>query len=126
MPKKYFNFVDGGKKSGTALLKKRINDLLFVAHKFLALFQTIRLTPDVEHGAVMQNTIQDGGGDGNVGKDFIPLRKGLVGDKDSGRFLVAPGNQVKEQVCALDVHGKVADLIDDKHPVVNQDPELVG
>ena len=32
---------------------------------------------------------------------------------------------MEEQVCTLDVHGEVADFIDDEHPVLGQDLEFV-
>ena len=66
------------------MLKKSVHDLLFLAHEFLAFLQAVRLTLDVDNGAVMQYTIQDGGGDGDVGKDLVPLGEGLVGGKDGG------------------------------------------
>ena len=57
--------------------KKSVDDLLFLAHEFLTFFQTVRLALDVDHGAVMQNAIQDGGSNGDVGKDLVPLGEGL-------------------------------------------------
>ena len=99
--------------------------MLFLTHKFLAFFQTVRLALDVNDSAVMQDAVQDGGGDGDVGKDLVPLGEGLVGGKDGGRLLISPGNQLEEQVCALDVHGEVADLVDDKHPILGENLELV-
>ena len=51
------NFVvfrrGGVTKLSVSLLKKSVHDLLFLAHKFLAFFQAIRLTLDVDNGAVM-------------------------------------------------------------------------
>ena len=125
--RKFVVFRGGGgvTESVISLLEKSIYDLLFLAHKFLALLQAVRLALDVNHSAVMQDTIQDSGGDGDVGKDLIPLGEGLVGGKDSGRFLVPPGNELKEQACTLDVHGEVADFVDDEHPVLGQNLELV-
>ena len=77
------NFVvfrrGGVTKSGASLFKKRVHDLLLLAHKFFALLQAIRLALDVDHGTMMQNTVQDSGGNGNVGKDLVPLGEGLVG-----------------------------------------------
>ena len=105
--------------------KKSVYDLLFLAHKFLAFFQAIRLALYGDHGAVMQYPIQDGGGNGDVDKDLVPLGEGLVGCKDSGRFLVLPGNELKEEVCTLNVHEKVTNFIDNKQPVLGQDLELV-
>ena len=92
--------------------------MLFLAHKFLALLQAVRLALDVDHGTMVQNPVQDSGGNGNVGKDLVPLGEGLVGGKDGGRFLIPPGNELKEQVGALDVHGEVADFTDDEHLVL--------
>ena len=71
-------FRRGVTKLSVSLLKKSVHDLLFLAHKFLALFQAVRLTLDIDNGTVMQNAVQNSGGDGNVGKDLIPLREGLV------------------------------------------------
>ena len=80
------------------MLKKCVYDLLLLAHKFLALLQTVRLALDVDDSAVVQDAVQDGGGDGDVGKDLIPLREGLVGGKDGGRLLVPPCNELEEQI----------------------------
>ena len=105
--------------------KKSVYDLLFLAHKFLAFLQAIRLALYVDHGAVMQDAIQNSGGNGDVGKDLVPLGEGLARCKDSGRFLVLPGNELKEEVCTLNVHEKVTNFIDNKQPVLGQDLELV-
>ena len=70
------------------MLKKSVHDLLFLAHKFFAFFETVRLALDVDHGAVMQDTVQDGGGDGDVGKDLVPLGEGLIGSEDGGGLLI--------------------------------------
>ena len=96
---------------------------MFLAHEFLVFFQTVRLALNVDHSAVLQNATQDAGGDGNVGKDLVPLGEGLGGEY--GRHLLAPsGNQLKEQVCALNIQGKVANLVNDEQPVLGQDLEF--
>ena len=99
--------------------------MLLLAHKFLAFFQAVRLALDVDNGAVMQDTVQDGGGDGDVGKDLVPLGEGLVGGEDGGCFLIPSGNELEEQVCTLDIHREIADFVDDEHPVLGQNLELV-
>ena len=93
----------GVTKLSVSLLKKSVHDLLFLTHKFLAFFQAVRLTLDVDNGAVMRDAIQDGRGNRNIGKDFIPLGEGLVGGEDGGGFLIASGNELEEQVCTLDI-----------------------
>ena len=107
-------------KLGVSLLKKSVHNLLLLAHKFLAFFEAVRLAFDVNNGAVMQDTIQDGGGDGDVGKDLVPLEEGLIGGEDRGGLLIPPGNQLEEQICPLNIHGEIADLVDDQHPVFGQ------
>ena len=99
--------------------------MLFLAHKFFALLQAVRLALDVDHGAVVQNAIQDGGGNGDVCKDLVPLGEGLVRGKNGGCFLIPSGNELEEQVCTLDVHREIADLVNDEHPVLGQNLELI-
>ena len=41
------------------------------------------------------------------------------------RLLIPPGNELEEQVGSLDVHGKMADFVDDEHLAFGQDFELV-
>ena len=118
-------FRRGVTESAISLLEKSIYDLLFLAHKFFTFFEPIELALDVDHSTVVQAAIQNGGGDGYVGKDLIPLGESLVGGKNGGRFLIPSGNELEEQVCTLDVHGEVADFVDDEHPVLGQNLELI-
>ena len=60
------------------MLEKRVNDQVFLTHKFFALLETIRFALDVDNGTVMQDTVKDSGGNGDVGKDLVPLREGLI------------------------------------------------
>ena len=101
--------------------KKRVNDLLLLAHKFLSLFEAVRFALDINDGAVMQNAIQDSGGNRNIGKDLVPLGEGLIGSEDGGGLLIAPGNQLEEKVGALDVHREIANLVNDQHLVSGED-----
>ena len=102
-----------------------VHDLLFLAHEFLAFLETVGFAPDVDDGSVMQDTIEDGGGNGDVGKDLVPLGEGLIGSEDGGGLLIPPGNQLEEQICPLNVHREIADLVDDQHPVFGQHFEFV-
>ncbi len=58
-------------------------------------------------------------------KTSFLLGEGLVGGKEGKRFLIPSGNELEEQVCTLDVHRKIADLVDDEHPVLGQNLELI-
>ena len=112
-------------KLSVTLLKKRVNDLLFLAHKFFAFLEAVRFALDINDGAVMQDAIQDSGGNGDVSKNLVPLGEGFIGSEDGGGLLIAPGNQLEEQICALNVHRKIADFIDNQHSVFGQHFELV-
>ena len=112
-------------KLGVSLLKKSVHDLLLLTHKFLAFLETVRLAFNVDDGAVMQDTVQDSGGDGDVGKDLVPLGEGLIGREDGGGLLIASGNQLEKQICALNVHREITDFVDNEHPVLGQHLELV-
>ena len=81
------------------MLKKGVDDLMLLTHKFLALFKPVGLTLDVNDSAVMQDTIQNGGGNGDVGEDLVPLGKSLVGGEDGRCFLIPSGDQLKEEIC---------------------------
>jgi hypothetical protein len=60
-------------KSVTALFKKGVNYVLLLLHKLLTLLEAIAIALDVDDGAMVQDAVKDGGGDGDVGKDLIPL-----------------------------------------------------
>ena len=67
------------KKSGIALVKKSVDNLLLLAHEFLALLQTIGFALNIDDRTVMQDTVEDSGGDGDIGKDLVPLGESFVG-----------------------------------------------
>ena len=50
---------------------------------------------NVNDSAVMQNTVRNGRGDGDVGKDLVPLGEGLIGGKDGGGLLIPLGVEVR-------------------------------
>ena len=68
--------------------------MLLLFHEFLPFLQAVALALDVDDGAVVQNAVEDCGGDGDVGEDLVPLGEGLVGGKDGGGLLVPLGDQL--------------------------------
>lgn len=66
-------------KSSDSLLKRKVDNLQFLAHEFFLFLEKVRLALDIDDGAVMQNAIQDGGG--NTGKGLVSLGEGLIGRK---------------------------------------------
>ena len=49
--------------------------LLFLFHEFLPFLQAVALALDVDDGAVVENAVEDRGGDGDVGEDFVHWEK---------------------------------------------------
>ena len=112
-------------KLSVSLLEKSVHNVLFMAHKFFPFLEAVRFSLNVYDSAVVQDAIQNGRSDGDVGKDLIPLGEGLVGSKDGGGFLIAPGNQLKKEIRPFNVHRKRADFVDNQHSVLGQDFELI-
>ena len=99
--------------------------MLLLFHEFLPFLQAVALALDVYDSAVVENAVEDRGGDGDVGKDLVPLRKSFVAGKDCGDLLIPPGNELKEQICALNIHGQITNFVNDKQFVFAQSFELV-
>ena len=51
----------------------------------------------------MQDTVEDSGGDGDIGKDLVPLGECFVGSEDGRGLFIASGNELKEKIEALAV-----------------------
>ena len=73
----------------------------------------------------MQDTVQNGGGNGDIGKHLIPLGKSFVRGEYRGCLLIPPCHELEKQVSPLNVHRKISDPVNDKHPVLGQNFEPV-
>ncbi len=60
---------------------------------------------------VMQQPVQDGGGDDAVTEHLAPGAEALVAGRDHRAALVAPADQLEEQIGALPVDRQIADLV---------------
>ena len=74
---------------------------------------------------VVDEAVDEGGGDHRVAEDLAPgLEAAVAGDDDRAAF-VAPGDEGEEQVRGLAFERQVADLVDDEQAVALQAPQLV-
>lgn len=105
------SFSAGAAESVTSLREKSVHDFLFLARKLLAFIQAVGLAFDVDYGAMMQDAIQNGGSNSDVGKDLVPLRESFVGGKNGRSLLIPSGDELKEQVCALNIHEEIINHI---------------
>lgn len=86
----------------------------------LELPQPVASALDVEDVAVMQEPVEDGGGQDLVaGEDLRPGLDALVGGDDDRALLVAVGDQAEEQRGILAAHRLEADLVEDQQAVVD-------
>ena len=112
-------------KLGLSLFKEGIDNVPLLLHIFFTFFQPIAPALDIDDGTVVQNTVEDRRGDGDIGKDLVPLRKGLVGSEDCWDLLIPSGNELKEQVRTLNIHWKIPGFVDDEQLVFAQSFELI-
>jgi hypothetical protein len=78
----------------------------------LMLLEPVAVTLDVDDFAVVQQAVQDGGGDHRIAEQLLPVAEALVGCDDGRVFLVAVGDELKKQIRLFAVHRQVTDLID--------------
>ena len=99
--------------------------MLLLFHNFFTFFEPVTFALDVYNGAMVKHPVKDGGSNGDIGKDVIPLRKGPVRGEDSGAFLIPPGDELEEKIGTLNIHGKVANFVNDEQFKPAQYPESV-
>src|SRR5262249_21130327 len=76
--------------------------------------EAIGIAPDVQGDGVVEDAVQDRGGDDPVAEDLSPAPKALVTGQDHGAALVAAADELEEQVGALAVDGQITNLIHDE------------
>jgi hypothetical protein len=60
---------------------------------------------DVDHLAVVQQPVEDGGGDHCIPEEFLPVGTALIRSDNGGAAVVAMGDELEEQVCLPGVDG---------------------
>jgi hypothetical protein len=81
----------------------------------LLLSEAVALAADVEDVAVVEEPVEDGGGDDRVAEHLAPLGEALVGGQDHAAALVASRDQGEEGGGGRAVVGPDAELVDDQH-----------
>jgi hypothetical protein len=76
--------------------------------------------------AVVQEPVEDRGGDHLVAEDLAPLRDHLVGREQHAAALVATRDELEEQIRAALLEGQIAQLIDDEELRLREEADLLG
>jgi len=88
--------------------------------------QPIAGTLDLDDHGVVEQAIEQRGGDDGIAEDFTPLGKPPVGCQDHGAFFVTRIDELEEQIGAAGGDRQITDLIDDQQARSNQEADLVG
>jgi hypothetical protein len=62
---------------------------------------------DVDHLTMMQEPIQDGGGDHRIAKQLLPISKAFVGGDDCRVLFIAIRDELEKQVRLSAVDGQI-------------------
>ena len=82
------------------------------------MFEPIAFAGDRYDVGVMQQTVQQGGGECRVlGESGIPLAERQIAGNDQAALFHTGGDHLEEQVGLLPVHWQVADFINDEQTV---------
>ena len=90
-----------------------------------AFAQAVAFAFERDHGGVVDEPVDQCGGDHRVAEDLAPLLEAAVAGDDDRAALVAAGDEREEQVGRLAFEGEVADLVDDEE-VVALEPAQLG
>ena len=82
---------------------------------FLSLRLGIAWPFQEEHLSFCGQTFDDDDSGGFGGEDLVPLSEGVVGGHDCAKPTVMPfGDDLEEEIARFDVHGDVAEFINDE------------
>jgi hypothetical protein len=74
----------------------------------------------------MEEPVQDGGGQDLIAEDRAPLRHHLIGGDQQAAALVAPRDQLEEEMGAAPLEGQIAELVDDQQLRLGEKHQPVG
>ena len=90
------------------------------------LTQAVAGALDLDDHGVVQEPIEERGGNHRVAEDLAPLGKAPIGGEDHGAPLVASVDQLEEQAAAIGDDRQVADLVDDQERGTAEEADLVA
>lgn len=100
--------------------------LLVGVDEFSSGFGAVGVAVDSDDLGVMDEAVDECGGDDVVGEDFAPTAEWHVRGDQNRALFVATGNELEEQVGGVGVEWEVADLVDDDQSVAAEPFEFGG
>lgn len=80
----------------------------------LLLSKTVTFTPGIDHVDVVEQPVEDSGGNHRVTEHLPPIDKGLVGRQGDAATLVTGGDQLEEDRGPHLLEEQIAQLVDDQ------------
>ena len=76
------------------------------------LAQSIRGALDFDDDGVMEEAVEQSGGEDVVADDVAPVPEAAIGGEDEGALFVPCVDELEEQGCPAGLKGQIADFID--------------
>ena len=89
------------------------------------LLQPVAVALDEEGVAVVQESVENGGGEDIVAEDLAPLGDELIGGDEHAALLVTPSDELEEEVGAALLEGQISELVEDEQLGLRVEVELV-
>ena len=119
----------GGRRGAARCRQRRGDEGLgadVLGHELGMLAQAVAGALDLDDHGVVQEPIEERGGDHRIAEDLAPLGEAAVGGEDHRAPLVAGVDQLEEQVAAIGDDRQVADLVDDQERGAAEEADLVA
>jgi hypothetical protein len=81
---------------------------------------------DLNDDGMMEQPVEQRGGDDGITEDVTPFGKATVGSEDHGALFVAGVDELEEQVAAAGGNRQVADLVDDEQRTAAQEADFLA
>ena len=85
-----------------------------LGHEVGVLTQPVAGALDLDDDGVVEQAVEQRGGDDGIAEDLAPFGEAAVGGQDHGALLVAGVDQLEEQIAAAGHDRQIADLVDDE------------
>jgi len=89
------------------------------------LSQTITLAFDIDRDGMVEEPVENRRGDNRITKHVAPGAEALITGEQNRALLIAPGDELEEQIGALPINGDIPDLINDQELGLGQHLEAV-
>jgi len=95
-------------------------------HEVSVAAQAVARSLDLDDDSMVEETVEQRGGDDRITEDFTPFGKATVGGEDHGAALVAGIDELEEQIPAAGNDREVTDLVDDEQSEAAEESDLLA